>query len=150
MGLPKQLAAYPVFGLDTSIFIYHLEAHPAYLPVTQEIFTCIAGGQKQAVTSAITLMEINVRPLQVGREDIARKYEALLVSFPNLTVVDVDRNVARQAARLRVAYRLRPADALQTASCLLHGAQVFITNDHQLGRLKEVIEVVMLDELVKN
>jgi hypothetical protein len=42
------------------------------------------------ITSTITLLEISVRPLSLNREDIARKYEALLVNFPNLDVVDID------------------------------------------------------------
>jgi predicted nucleic acid-binding protein len=147
MGLPQRLKSYACIGLDTPIFIYHLEANPAYLPVTQAIFSRVASGQQQAVTSVITPMELNVRPLQLGREDIARKYEALLVNYPHLQIVDIDRAIVRQAARLRVSHRLRPADALQVAAALLHGAQVFITNDRQLTRLQPLIEVIILDDL---
>jgi predicted nucleic acid-binding protein len=147
MELPQQLTPFTVLGLDTTVFIYHLEAHPAFLPLTQSIFECIAGGQKQAVTSAITLMEINVRPLQLGRPDIARKYEAILANFPNLEIVAIDREVARRAAQLRAEFRLHPADALQMAACLCGGAQVFITNDHQLSRMT-TIPVCLLDSLI--
>jgi predicted nucleic acid-binding protein len=146
MGCPPRLKPYARIGLDTPVFIYHLEANPAYLPVTQPIFSAIASGQVQSVTSVITLMEINVRPLQLGREDIARKYEALLVNYPHLQIVDIDRAVVRQAARLRASHRLRPADALQAAAALLHGAQVFITNDRTLTRLQPLIDVLILDE----
>jgi predicted nucleic acid-binding protein len=147
MGLPPRLKPYACLGLDTPAFIYHLEANPAYLEVTQPIFSAIASGQVQSVTSVITLMEINVRPLQLGREDIARKYEALLVNYPHLKIVAIDRAIVRQAARLRASHRLRPADALQAAAALLHGAQVFITNDRQLTRLQPLIDVLILDEL---
>jgi predicted nucleic acid-binding protein len=147
MGLPGRLMPFTCYGLDTSIFIYHLEANPAYVQATREIFSSVASGMKQAVTSTITLMEINVRPMQLGREDIARKYEALLVNYPNLNIVDIDRAVVRQASRLRASQRLRPADALQAAACLLHGAQAFITNDRQLTRLQPLIEVIILDDL---
>jgi predicted nucleic acid-binding protein len=148
MGLPKQLISYAAFGLDTSIFIYHLEAHPTYLPLTQEIFSCIARGEKPAVTSTITLMEIIVRPLQLGRQGIARKYEALLTNYPHLTLVEIDRDVARQAAQLRAEYQLRPADALQVAACLCYQMPVFITNDPHLARLTPRIQVIILDDLL--
>jgi predicted nucleic acid-binding protein len=150
MGLPKQLIPYPAFGLDTSIFIYHFEAHSTYLPITQEIFSNISKGEKSAFTSTITIMEINVRPLQLGRQDIARKYEAVLVNYPHLYLVDINRNVARQAAQLRALFRLRPADALQIAACLCANVPVFITNDQRLTRVKDRIKIVLLDELMNS
>ncbi len=92
----------------------------------------------------ITLMELTVRPWQIGRADVARKYEALLVNFPNLTIVDIDRQVARHAAELRAGYRLHPADAIQVAACLIHGAQTFVTNDRRLANLSLPLSIVQL------
>ena len=48
---------------------------------------------------------------------------------------DIDREIARQAARLQAEYQIRPPDALQISACLVHGAQNFITNDRKPGRL---------------
>lgn len=67
-------------------------------------------------------MELTVRPWQVGQPEVASRYEATLACFPNLTLVDVTRPVARQAAQLRAAYRLRPAGAIQAATALVHQA----------------------------
>jgi hypothetical protein len=37
-GTPQRTASQArAIGLDTSVFIYHLEAHPRYLPLTQEV-----------------------------------------------------------------------------------------------------------------
>jgi predicted nucleic acid-binding protein len=94
-------------------------------------------------------MEIIVKPLSLGRNDIARKYEALLMNFPNLEVVDLDRDVIRQAARLRAEYRLRPPDALQVSACMVNGAEVFITNDRQIERMKKILNVIILDDLTQ-
>jgi predicted nucleic acid-binding protein len=149
MGSVKQLTPYRTIGLDTSIFIYHMEAHPDYLQITHEILSRMEQRKFQAFTSAITLMEINVRPLKLGREDIARKYEALLTNYPNLTIVDIDRDVARLAAKLRAGFNLRPADALQAAACLSRRAEAFITNDQNLKRLEKVFPVFLLNELIK-
>jgi RecA-family ATPase len=58
----------------------------------------------------------------------------------------VTRDVARRAAQLRARYRLRPADALQMATALVHGATAFVTNDRQLTRLAPVLDIITLDD----
>jgi predicted nucleic acid-binding protein len=144
--LVERLSGIPVVGLDTAIFIYHFEENATYAHLTRELFTSIEQGEHRAVTSTITLMEIAVRPFALGRSDVARKYEALLVKFPNLDVVDLDRDVIRLAAQLRAHYRVRPPDALQVSASLLNGAAVFMTNDRSLKRLQEKIDVIILDD----
>jgi len=146
--LIARLHGHAVIGLDTSIFIYHFEVHPRYLPLTTGILSGIAEGDHRGVTSTITLMELTVRPWQLERQAVVRHYEALLVHFPNLLLADVDREVARRAAQLRARYRLRPADALQVATSLVHNASVFLTNDHRLARLNQLIDVIQLDAFV--
>jgi len=146
--LAEKLAGYPVIGLDTSVFIYHLEAHRVFLSLTQEILSGVERGSWRAVTSTITLMEINVHPFQLKRSDIARKYEALLVNFPNLAVVDIDREIARRAAQLRAEFRIRPADALQVAASLVHKAGAFVTNDRQLERLSSLNDIIVLKDFI--
>jgi len=144
----EQLAGHTVLGLDTSIFIYHVEAHPRYLPLTQELLAGVEAGWWMAITSTVTIMELTVRPWQVGRQDVAREYEALLVHFPHLTLADVTRDVARQAAQLRARYRLRPADALQVATALIHDATAFVTNDQSLVRVAPTLDMIILDNLL--
>ncbi len=146
-SISERLADHTVIGLDTSIFIYHLEAHPRYRHLTQEVLTGVQAGRWNAITSTVTLMELTVRPWQLGRPAVAREYEALLVHFPNLTLVDVTRDVARRAAQLRAGYGLRPADALQVATALLLDATAWMTNDHKLARLDPTLDVVILDDL---
>ena len=145
----KRLARAKVIGLDTPIFIYFLENNARYGPLAQLTLNGIEKGKWQGITSAITLMEITVRPWQLGRESAAREYEAVLVHFPNLSVVDVDRNVARAAAQLRAKYNITPPDALQVAASLSFGAKAFLTNDKRLSRLQELIDVLVLDDFLE-
>ena len=123
-NLEQRLAAHQFIGLDTSIFIYHLEANPTYLPLTQRILKNVETGQGEGIISTVTLMELTVHPWRINRADVARQYEALLVNFPNLRLTDVSREIARQAAKLRAKYNVRPADALQVATALTGGATV--------------------------
>ena len=144
--LAKKLEKAGVVGIDTPVFIYHIEAHLKYLDLTQKIFSSMESGKWRGVTSAITLMEINVHPWQIGREDVARKYEALLVNFPNLSIVNIDRDVARIASQLRARFGVRPPDALQVAASLVADAKLYLTNDRRLSSLQSLIDVVVLDD----
>lgn len=145
----KRLARAKVIGLDTSIFIYFLENNPKYGPLAQITINGIEKGKWQGVTSTITLMEITVRPWQLGNEMVAREYEAVLVHFPNLSVIDVDRNVARAAAQLRAKYSVSPPDALQVAASLAFGAKAFLTNDKRLAKIQELVDIIVLDDFIE-
>ena len=48
------LKRHRIIGLDTSPFIYHLEAHPRYGPTAAELFEWLER-RGSAVTSAITM-----------------------------------------------------------------------------------------------
>jgi predicted nucleic acid-binding protein len=146
--LSKRLAKAKVIGLDTPVFIYFLEDNERYGPLAQLTISGIEKGKWEGVTSTITLMEITVRPWQLERESVAREYEALLVHFPNLSVVDVDRKVARAAAQLRAKYNVSPPDALQVAASLSYGAKAFLTNDKRLSKLQELIDVIVLADFL--
>ena len=143
-----RLGRHSIVGLDTSIFIYHLEAHPHYQPLTQALLVGVQAGRQQAITSVVTVMELTVQPWRVGRPAVAREYEVLLVQFPNLTLADVTRGIARRAAQLRARYHVRLADALQVATALVHGATAFVTNDRRLARLSPELDVIALDDFV--
>jgi predicted nucleic acid-binding protein len=145
--ISKRLADHTVIGLDTSVFIYHLEAHPRYRPLTQEVLAGVQAGDWTAVTSTVTVMELTVRPWRLGQAAVAREYETLLAHFPNLRLAEVTRDVARRAAQLRGRYRVRPADALQVATALLLGATAWVTNRHRLARLDPMLDVVILDDI---
>jgi len=46
-------------------------------------------------------MEINVHPWRMGKPRIAQTYETLLTHFPNLRIIDTNRDIARKAAQIR-------------------------------------------------
>lgn len=144
----QRLASHQLVGLDTSVFIYHLEANQQYLPLTQQVLTSVETGQCGGIVSVVTLMELTVHPWRVNRVDIARQYEVLLIHFPNLVLVDVTREIARRAAQLRAKYNVRPADALQVATAMVSKATLWISNDKKLKRLEPEIEVVILNDYV--
>lgn len=70
--LGQRLADHALIGLDTCVFIYHVEAHPHYLPLTEQLLSGIQAGRQAAITSTVMVMELTVRPWQVGRPAVAR------------------------------------------------------------------------------
>lgn len=147
-GLAASLQAHQRIGIDTSVFIYHIEDVRRYTELTDLVFDDLAHGVFEGVTSILTLMELVVRPLQLNKPETADEYEVLMSSYPHLAIAGHDRLTARRAAELRARYRLRPADALQIASCLQHGATAFLTNDLDLRRVGE-ITVLALDDFLQ-
>lgn len=97
------------------------------------------------MTSVLTLLEIAIKPLRLGRPEIVDAYEALIGDITNLAINDVDGRSARIGAELRDKNGLRTPDSLQIAACFANRAEAFVTNDGRLRRVKE-IEIVMLDD----
>ncbi len=145
--LAATLRRHTRIGLDTSVFIYHIEERGPFAEAAGVAMDELANGAFVGVTSVLTLMEIAVRPLQLGRSDVAEEYEVLLANYPNLEVAAIDRPTARRAAELRARHRLRPADALQVAASLEHRATAFLTNDRDLRRVSEV-DILLLADFV--
>ena len=147
-ALKDFLKSHPFIGLDTSVFIYHLEDHPRYSPLTEVIFNGLENGIHKGVTSYLTLMEILVKPKTEGLPQVARDYEYYLTTFPNLTFYEMGLDVARKASDLRSADRIKAPDAIQLATAVLYGSTAFLTNDKTLERVKGV-DVFILEKLLK-
>lgn len=146
--ISNRLSGVRYCGLDTCVFIYHLEYHPLYAPLTREILRAIETGNCLGCTTVISLTELLVRPWQLGERQKAMEYEVLICNFPHLQVLDINRQIARLAARLRGEYQLRAADALQVAGAITGGAEVFITNDKALRRLDPLIPILVLNDYI--
>lgn len=145
--IATDLRHHRIVGFDTSVFIYHLEKSERYAEVAADVLTSLASNEFEGVTSVLTLMEIAVRPLQIGRPEVADIYGVSLHALPNLTIVTIDEFIARQAAELRAIYRLSSPDAIHIAACIQYGATAFLTNDKTLRRVTE-IETLLLDDFV--
>ncbi len=147
-ALEAFLARHARVGADTMVFIYQLEDHPVYAPLTQGIFEAWEEGRTTGVTSVITMLEVLVKPKQEGNEAAARDYLDILSTFPNLTFIPVDLEQADLAAALRARYGISAPDALQLAAALQGGASGFLTNDSRLKAVTE-LEVALLDEFLE-
>ena len=123
-------------ALDTSIFIYHLEANPLYGDMAGEVFAWLERSPHAAVTSTLTMTELLVQPYRAGNEELVNRYYGLLSLFPHLEWVAPDLAIADTAAQIRAHHRLRTPDALQAATSALRGATAILTNDADFAALR--------------
>ncbi|MBA4349269.1 MAG: PIN domain nuclease [Thermodesulfovibrio sp.] len=144
----RRISEGQIIGIDTMVFIYHLEDHPDFSHITEKLFVDIEKGKYNAVTSFVTLLEILVKPKMEGITRVISDYRDLLLTFPNLKFCPLDLKVSDMASTLRAKYSIKTPDAIQIATAILEGAAVFVTNDGQLKKAKE-INIVLLNELSK-
>jgi predicted nucleic acid-binding protein len=134
-------------ALDTSIFIYQLEANPKYLAYTDPVFSWLERPGSAAITSTITMTELLVLPYRERDEQRADDFYGLLSTYPNLDWIAPNLEIAELAARIRALHRLQTPDALQAAAALHSLASGLITNDPVFERV-EGFETLVLDQLL--
>ena len=140
------LARHRRIALDTSVFIYYLEANPSYVDLAGEVFAWLERPPNTAVTSTLTMTELLVYPYRASNERLVNQYYALLSLFPNLEWIAPDLAIADAAARIRAHHGLRTPDAQQVATAIRCGASAMLTNHSDVAPVAEV-EVEVLDRL---
>jgi len=134
-------------ALDTSVFIYQLEANPRYVGLSDGVFAWLEQPGHTAVTSTITMTELLVQPYRDSQEQRVDEFYALLSTYPNLEWISPNLEIADLAARIRAAHRLRTPDALQAATAIHAKATALVTNDPVFERL-DAFETLALDRLL--
>jgi predicted nucleic acid-binding protein len=133
--------------LDTMFFIYHFEDNERYSRLTTDILNMVEKGQIRCSTSYLTLMELLVKPLKENRQDLVEEYRMIFETFPNLSMIALDKSVAYLAASFCALYNFKPADSIQLASAASAKCDLFLTNDRDLIQIKD-LKIYYMDEMV--
>jgi predicted nucleic acid-binding protein len=134
-----------VVYLDTAPLVYFIEGHSIYQPVLASLFDFNDKGGFSFITSAITLLEVLVKPLREEQAGVARIYRDVLTTAPGIEILDFTAAIAEKAAGLRARYNLRTPDAIQLATSIEAGADYFLTNDHRLKVVSETTVVTVTE-----
>ena len=118
---------------DTNLFICLLEGAGDPFPLARKLLDRMAERRDELLTSTLTLGELLVKPLEIGRSDLAERYERFLDS-PGVRIIPFDGEGARIYARIRQDRSIRPLDAIQLAWAAAAGTDLFIINDVRLSR----------------
>ena len=135
-----------LIALDTSIFIYQLEAIGRYFPLTDAIFAWLELPGSRAVTSTLTMTELLTQPYRNSDQERVDRIFGMLSIYPNLDWIAPSLEIAALAARLRALHRLKTPDAVQAATAVHARATGLITNDAAFERV-DAFETLILDRL---
>ncbi len=139
------ILSYKKIGIDSMCFIYYLEGNKFYGELARQLFLQLQENKLAAATSVLTLAEILAfKKLQEDRilyEDTKTK----LHQAPNLNIISVDETISEVAAILKYKYSISLPDAIQIATAVVSGQEVFLTNDRRLKKIEE-IKVIILDD----
>ena len=130
---------------DTNLFIYLLEGADEHARQVVQLRRAMLERGDQLLTSALTLGEVLVKPIELDADELRRKYEEVITS--TATIIPFDEKAAASYARLRLDRSLRPPDAIQLACAGAAGVDLFITNDARLQskRVPGIQFIVPLD-----
>ncbi len=141
--LPEVGPAY----VDANAAIYRFEGVEPYSTASAPLWDAIQDRTLLVVTSALTLLEVLVKPIRDGNDQLAATYRRVILETEGLECVAIDRKILNSAAQIRARCRLKTPDAIHAATALHLRTTVFITNDAGFRRVPG-LNVVLLDEVV--
>ena len=117
---------------DTNLFVYLLEDKGERTEQVVALRQRMIERQDQLLTSALTLSEILVKPLEMGDRELMRHYERTITA--SAAVLPFDQAASAAFATVRQDPSIHPADAIQLACASVASVDMFITNDQRLRR----------------
>jgi predicted nucleic acid-binding protein len=119
---------------DTNLFIYLWEDFGKLSGQVLALRNRMLTRGDELLTSAMTLGEILVKPIQSGDAKAVAYYQNLIAT--TATVVPFAEKAAILYARLRADRSLRASDTIQLACAAAAGTDLFITNDARLHSMQ--------------
>ena len=142
--------ALPAAGLvylDTDALIYSVEKIVPYAALLQPLWDAAAQRTFQVISSDLALLEVLVKPLQLGDTVLVQLYRDLLTASQETRLIPISRAVIEAAARLRATTGIKTPDAIHAASALGEGVALFVSNDPVYRRIPG-LPVTILDDLL--
>jgi len=109
-------------------------------PLAEQVLDAfVATGRNPTAVSTVTVLEALVRPFRAGPTAVATA-EGFLNYFGDIALVEVDYDVAREAARIRAVVGIRTPDALIVATAIVRGTDIIVTNDRSWTAALQAID----------
>ena len=124
--------------LDTAPLIYFLDNDERYGGAVKAIFEEILSRGGIIESSVITCEEYLVYPYRTGNVEKIQAFIDFTGDF-DIHLNPITREIAQKAAKIRAEYiGFKAMDALQLATAIMRGCDVFLTNDRQLLQFTEI------------
>ncbi len=117
---------------DTNLFVYLVEDRGTRAEQVVALRQWMIERGDELLTSALTLGEVLVKPMEAGDELLMRRYEQAIGA--GATVLSFDNGAARRFADIRRDRSIRAPDAIQLACAAAANVDLFVTNDDRLTR----------------
>lgn len=126
-----------IIALDSMLFIYLLDfSDPHFHALAKSLFSHLETRRTRSITSIISVLETLSSPAFQSKPEKVSEYSLFFQKLAGISVFDVNWEIALQAASLRRENKfLKTPDSIQLATTLVHGADIFITNDNRLKGL---------------
>ena len=136
--------------IDTNIFINVKEEEEPFFEYSSKILDAIEDGQLKGVISIITIAELCVGYYNINKPREKDEYVSKLYSQDNYTIVNLDRGLADQSAKIRSETNLRLPDSIIVAASLQEKVSFLISNDGKFNRVKNLIKICTSEEFCEN
>ena len=117
---------------DTNLFVYLIEDRGERAEQVAALRRRMIEREDSLLTSALTLGEVLVKPMEVGDTDLMRRYEQMIEL--SATVVPFDLRAAPRFAEIRRDRSIRAPDVIQLACASAASTDLFITSDERLSK----------------
>jgi predicted nucleic acid-binding protein len=119
--------------LDTAAVIYMVEN---VAPWEASVRSFLARENARPRVSMLTRLECRVLPMRDANTALLAEYDEFFNALGELIPLEV--RVIDKATELRAKHKFRTPDALHRAAAIVGECQIFLTNDGQLSRCKEI------------
>ena len=104
----------------------------------------IKSGKIKGLINSIVLAELKYQVEKRLEKEKAEEIIFLIENFPNLEIVEVNKEIAKLGANLRVKYYKKPermvsyADMINLATAIIKKCKVFYTGDPEFRNVEEI------------
>lgn len=129
-------------AIDSMIVIYLLDQHPDYWQKTASVLKDC----KEVIMSTLVYGEVITGFYRDKKVEAMDHFLSFVETSPNITIQSFNKNTAVLFAKLRASYpTISPPDCIHLATALEHRADMFLSNDKKLKKVKEIPVYMLAD-----
>ncbi len=123
-----------VIALDSNIFIRAIDDPGVLGEKSRNLLEDLRENSSKIIISVMVLEEFFVKVYKRGREKDFDEILDFIQMGGLVQMVDVNKQIALLAAKIRADYNVKAPDAIHLASATESGAKVFFTTDKRIPR----------------
>jgi len=145
----RKISAHQNIMLDTNAIIYFLDGTPNLFDLMLALFELVEQDRLKITLSVISEAELLVKPYRENNSAVVEAVNFFLEEFPNLKLSPLNREISRQAAKIRAESGLRLPDAMIVATAINNHCDLFLGNDIELmQKASSYLPTIILSEYI--